>query len=99
MRIDGLARSALVMALAASLACARNTDSESGATGSVTTTADTGATIEVSPDTGRADTAGTENPARPGTTDSARMTIDSTGAADPDAGWPSDSGWGADSLL
>jgi hypothetical protein len=60
MRIDSLARFALVGALAVSLACARNTeDTDAGATGSVTTT-DTGATVKVSPDTSAADTAGTE---------------------------------------
>jgi hypothetical protein len=125
MRIDSLAHYALVGALAVSLACARNSeDTDTGATGSVTTT-DTGAAVTVSPDTGPADTAGTEiiqdtsrgtqtdldstagagAPVRAGTTDSARMTIDTTDTSatsdsaplqpdtanvNPGPGWPED---------
>jgi hypothetical protein len=122
MRIDSIARYALVGVFAVALACARNAEDEAGATGSVTTT-DTGATVEVSPTTGDSDTAGTQitgdtsqgtmtdldstsgsgAPVRPGTTDSARMTIDTmgtagdtAGAAGPGTGWPTDTtqgGW------
>ncbi len=109
MRIDGIARYALLGALAVSLACARNSE-DTGATGSVTTTADTGATVRV-----RADTAGTEiigdtsqgtmtdldstagsgEPVRPTATDSARMTVDpnAAGSSDTSAAGP---GWPSD---
>ena len=105
MRIDSCARFALLGALVVSLACARNIENgdDTGATGRVTT-ADTGATVRVRPDTtvspdtvGRAhpDSAtGAAAPARPGTADSAGpgMTPVDTAMADTSAGpgWPVD---------
>jgi hypothetical protein len=104
MRIDSCARFALLGALVVSLGCARNTENEddTGATGRVTT-ADTGATVRVRPDTtvspdtiGRAhpDSAAGGTPARPGTVDSARpgMAPVDTAMADTSAGpgWPVD---------
>jgi hypothetical protein len=99
MRMDGLARYAILGALAVSLACARNSEeTDTGATGSVTA-ADTGVTVRVRPDTNAADTsqgagtnpdsaAGEGEPVRPTPTDSTRT--DSAGG-----GWPVDSlgGW------
>jgi hypothetical protein len=99
MRIDGVARYALLGALAVSLACARNSeDTDTGASGDVTAT-DTGATVRVRPDTSAmidtsgmlppADsTGGAGAPVRPTGTDSARMTIDSTAPALPDPSSP-----------
>ena len=101
MRIDCVARYAVLGALAVSLACARNSEEsdDSGVSGSVTST-DTGATVRVRPDTNAADTAGTRTdmdstagdgaPVRPTATDSARMTIDSSAGG----GWPADSSQG-----
>jgi hypothetical protein len=94
MRMDGVARYALLGALAVSLACARNSEeTDTGASGDVTAT-DTGATVRVRPDTSAivdtsgmmpsADsTGGAGAPVRPTATDSARMTIDTTAPALP----------------
>ncbi|MGH7630364.1 MAG: hypothetical protein ACREOF_13480 [Gemmatimonadales bacterium] len=102
MRLDSYARYALVGALLVSLACARNTgDAEdTSATGRVTT-ADTGATVRVRPDTSAGDTAETEvagDTVRPSVTDSVptgpEPTVDTSTTG---AGWPVDTmhggGW------